>query len=339
MKPTPPDQANPTLGIAIPTYKRPEQLLPCVRSVIRAAEPHRVPVYLLDDATDDTNTAAIAELREAYPLVHHIRNEKNLGIARNILKSADTCPCEYVWLLGEDDRMHPHGVESVLAAIRERPNPFVFANYSAVDNDMRFLIKERSLPADFPGELDGETFFRSVAWSMGFIGACVIRKAEWDRVDPAPYLDSYFAHVGKIMEMIHGKRVTLITDPLILNRCGSPEIFTWTGDAANVLGGWARMTRALEPVYGPEAGKDSLAAFRRAHGIGTLKFYAYLRADGVFTPSLCKEMVTPENSSASARCAAWLIARTPPALFRAARALLMWGRKLRSPDLDPLTTG
>lgn len=328
---------NPTLGIAIPTYKRPEQLRACVLSVIRAAEPHQVPVYLLDDSMDDTNAAVYAELQPRYPHLHVQHNPKNLGIDRNILHAADTCPCEYVWLLGEDDRMHPHGVQTVLDTLASHPNPFLFVNYSAVDNDLRFIIKERSLPLHELQEMPGETFFRDLAWSMGFIGACVIRKAEWNAVDPAPYLDSYFAHVGRIMHMIRGKSVTLLPEPLILNRCGSPEIFTWTGDAKNVFNGWARMTRALETVYPRDTCEASRLSFQCAHGIGSLKFYAYLRADRVFTPQLCEQLLKEYPGTAAQTRLARIIAHTPPLLFRGLRALLMSCRRLRSPPLDPLT--
>ena len=330
---------NPTLGIAIPTYKRPGQLRACVLSVIRAAEPHAVPIYLLDDSMDDTNAAVFAELQPRYPHLHVHHNPKNLGIDRNILLAADTCPCEYVWLLGEDDRMHPHGVQSVLETIASHPNPFLFVNYSAVDNDLRFIIKKRSLPIDTLQEMPGETFFRDLAWSMGFIGACVIRKAEWDTIDPTPYFDSYFAHVGRIMHMIRGRQVTLLPEPLILNRCGSPEIFTWTGDAGNVFNGWGRMTRALETVYPPETCKASRLSFQNAHGIGSLKFYAYLRADRVFTPAFCEQLLREYPDTPGHQCLARLIARTPPILFRVARTLLMTLRKLRSPALDRLTIG
>lgn len=330
---------NPTLGIAIPTYKRPDQLRACVQSVLRAAAPHHVPIYLLDDSMDDTNAAVYAELRPLYPHLHIQHNPKNLGIDRNILHAADTCPCTYVWLLGEDDRMHPHGIQTVLDTIATHPNPFLYVNYSAVDNDLRFLIKERSLPLHTLQEMPGDTFFRDYAWSMGFLGACVIRKTEWARTDPTPYLDSYFAHVGRIMHMIQTRAVTLIPDPLVLNRCGSPEIFTWTQDAHNVFTGWDRMTRALESQYPADTCQAARLAFQRAHGIGSLKFYAYLRADRVFTPALCEQLLDQYPGSSTHTHLARLIAHTPPALFRGARTLLMKYRQFRSPPLDPLTIG
>lgn len=325
---------NTRLGISIPTYKRPDELRKCVTSVQISAGPYRVPVYLVDDAVDDTNSAVFKELKNAYPYIHIIRNEQNLGIDRNIQKAVDVCPCDYVWLLGEDDRMKPQGVETVLQALEEETAPFVYVNYSATDNDITFLIKECSLILPTNQRVPAETFYRNYAWSMGFIGACVIRKSAWVSVDAQPYLDSFFAHVGRIMASIQGQEVLMIAEPLILNRCGSPEAFSWTEDAVEVFTGWEKMTLALGKIYSVEAGRASLAAFKKAHGIGSLKFLAYLRAAGVYKFSMMPQLVDTEAPSPGFRLAAWLIALLPCRFWRMVRWILMQWRQAKSPDLD-----
>lgn len=322
---------NTRLGVSIPTYKRPEELRKCVASVQASAEAFGVPIYIVDDAADDTNLALFAELEAQYPFVHIIRNEKNLGIDRNIQKAVDVCPCDYVWLLGEDDRMLPEGIKTVLDALEGVEFPFVYVNYRAIDNDISFVIKERSLPLSGNQRMDADTFYRTVSWSMGFIGACVIKKAAWEPVDATPFLDSFFAHVGRIMAAIAGQEVLLIAAPLILNRCGSPEAFSWTGDALKVFTGWEKMTIALEKIYSKQAGEDSLRHFKKAHGIGSLKFLAYLRADGVYTPDMRRQMAQPGSESPGYRCGAWLISVLPCWPWRLARQVLMRLRKWRAP--------
>jgi glycosyltransferase involved in cell wall biosynthesis len=330
---------NPLLGVAIPTYKRPDQLRRCVHSVIASARRHDVSIWLLDDSGDDSNLPVFAELQSAYPHVVVVRNEKNLGIDRNILKSVDVCDCEYVWLLGEDDRMKPEGIARVLEVLAHTRPPFVYVNYSATDDAISFLIKERSLPLQQDQSVPAEDFYRSYAWSMGFIGACVIRRDTWLPVCPEPYLDSFFAHVGRIMEAIRGSEVHMIAEPLILNRCGTPDAFTWSSEAAVVLTGWGRMTQALNHIYSEDAGRASLAAFRRAHGMGTLKFLAYLRADKVYDCQMYASLVKPDKPSAPFRLAAWAIALAPAWPWRVLRSLLMSLRRLRSPRLlDPEPT-
>lgn len=322
----------PLLGISIPTYKRPDELRKCVHSIIHSAGDDPVLITLVDDAADDTNDALFAELREQYDYLHIVKNEKNLGIDGNIQKAVDVCPSRYVWLLGEDDRMKPEGIPTVRKALQEHPVPFLYVNYSSTDDDVSFLIKPRSLPLREDQTMDGEPFYRTLSWSMGFIGACVIERAAWDPVDPSPYLNTYFAHVGRIMESIHGREVRLLAEPLILNRSGTPEAFTWTGDAVGVFTGWKRMTVELERIYSEEAGLDSCAAFTRAHGLCRLKFFAYLRADGVLHSDNVEDYLKscPE-ASALFRFAARCIAALPCSPWRFARKILMNERKRRYP--------
>lgn len=321
------------LGIGIPTYKRPEQLLACVRSILVSARPLGVPIYIVDDSTDDTNREALEVLGREYAFLHVVTNDRNLGIDRNILKAADVCPCEYVWLMGEDDRMTPDAVPRVLALLeRDRPM-FLYVNYSAVDDGVDYYIKQRSLDLPSDGRMPARDFFEQYAWSMAFLGACVIRKSDWNAVDPAPYIDTWYAHVGRIMEMVSDGNVSLLAESLVLNRCGTPEAFTWTRAVVDVLTGWQRLCEALVPLYGNESCARAVQAFERAHGLGTLKFMGYLRADRVYNLQVYREMVQAEPRSRAYHLLARLIAVLPAGPFRVARFVLMQWRRWLSPPL------
>jgi len=314
---------NPNLGICIPTYKRPEQLVPSVKSMIASAAPHDVPIVIVDDSADDTNLAAVAELQALYPHITHIRNERNLGIDRNILKSIDCCPCRYAWAMGEDDRMVPEGVASVLANLERHDPPYLYVNYASIDEDVAILLKDRSLPFNRDMTVSAEEFLSRYAWSMGFIGACVVRKDLWAAVDPSPYLDTYFAHVGVIMESIHDKQVTMAAAPLVLNRCGTARTFTWQGDTFHVLGGWGRLMAKLGAFYSEETRAESLRAFERAHGLNTVRFLCYARADAVYGLGVYRKLMLEKTPVPGMiyRAAAFVVALTPPVVLR----VLRWG--------------
>jgi glycosyltransferase involved in cell wall biosynthesis len=323
----------PPLGICIPTYRRPAQLLRCVRSVIRTAGAYRVPIHVADDSTDDTNLSVIAEIQREYPLVHH-RNTRNLGIDGNILHSVDLCEARHVWIMGEDDRMTPEAVPTVLQVLAGAERPFVYVNYTSVDEDVSVVLRERSLALDADREEGAEEFFAGHAWSAGFIGACVVEKALWSTVRQEPYLGTWFAHVGVIMEYLRGRKAYLVAKPLVLNRCGSPGAFTWAGSTFDVLGGWARMVDALRPFYPADACDEAVASFTGAHGIGSPAFFGYLRADRALDASIWERYVKAGPYPASSRRMAWWIARTPPAAFRAARWVLTRARRARNRRLE-----
>jgi glycosyltransferase involved in cell wall biosynthesis len=307
---------NSTLGISIPTYKRPEQLLETVRSVIAEGREFEIPVFIADDSADATNTEVLELLTSEYPFIRVFHNAKNLGIDGNILHSVDLNSCRYAWLLGEDDRMVPGGIARVLSVIEKEDAPFIYANYSSVNADFSHMLKPLSLPLKSDTRMSSERFFRQYSWSAGFIGACVVRKTEWDKVDRSRYVGTWFAHVGTIMELCHGDDIPMIAEPLVLNRCGTTEVFSWTSALMDVLDGWRRLCEELEPIYGVSACAESLSSFRLAHGLGTIKFLAYARAGGALTPDVVRQQILPGMESAWFKAWARMISRLPVGWFR-----------------------
>jgi glycosyltransferase involved in cell wall biosynthesis len=321
---------TPLLGFCIPTYRRPDQLVRCVQSIVRSAASYGVPIHVADDSADDTNVAAMAALRADYPLIVHHRNPENLGIDRNILRCVDLCDARHAWIMGEDDRVLPEAVPAVVRALEAGERPFVHVNYSSVDEEVRLVLKERSLELDVDVDMGAEDFLAEDAWSMGFIGACVVEKARWEKLRSETYVGTWFAHVGTIMEYLRGQRVHLIAKPLVLNRCGTPRIFTWKRSTFDVLHGWARMVDLLRNTYPADVCDRASESFRKAHGVGSIPFFAYLRADGALDPGVHDRHVRAGPYSASERGASWCIARMPPHLFRAARWALKGTRRVRN---------
>jgi hypothetical protein len=317
------------LGISIPTYKRPDQLYACVLSIIRSIGSRTIPIFISDDSTDDTNLEVIGRLRALYPHIVHDRNPKNLGIDRNILKCVDICTCRYAWMIGEDDRMVPEAVPTVLGVLEAAPRelPFVYVNYASVDETLTLVLHEQSLPLKQDTWRKADAFFRFEAWSMGFIGACVVNKRLWATAQRAPYLDSYFAHVGMILESIKGQEIYMISKPLVLNRCGTARIFTWTHSAFEVMYGWSRMTKALEPIYGAEACENSNDSMDDTHGTGSMLWYGYLRADRAFSLAAYRKHVHKADHPRLHKLGAWVIAVTPPQLFQLVRWCLTHVRR------------
>lgn len=320
---------NTKLGICIPTYKRPDQLRACVQSIIRSGRAAKIPIFITDDSTDDTNVEVMRELLADYPHIIHDRNPENLGIDRNILKCVDICTCQYAWIMGEDDRMVPEAIPTALAVL-EKPGeewPFVYANYSSVDETLTLVLNEQSLPLKQDTRKKAEVFFESEAWSIGFIGACIINHRLWETTHRELYLGTYFAHVGMILEFLKGREFYMIARPLVLNRCGTARIFTWTHSAFEVMYGWSHMAHALSPLYGAESCEKASNSMDAAHGTGTMLWYGYLRADRAFTLAAFHKHVRHAPHSGLHKCGAWLIAIAPPQVFQIVRWALTHVRR------------
>lgn len=322
------------LGFAIPTYKRPDLLAKAVQSIIHAGRAAGVPICITDDSTDDTNAAVIRQLRSDYQNIIWIRNERNLGIDRNILNAVDLCPSEYVWILGEDDQVLPPAVESVLRLLDTTNTvavPFLCVNYAAINATWDQVLKEHVLPQTAGGWREAAEFLAHDAWAIGFIGACVVRKDLWAAVDRSPYVGTYYAHVGIIMDYLQQKRLYVLATPLVHNRCSSPAVFTWSAVTSDVLDGWVQLMDRLTPHYGMAVCAAARRAFEVAHGLHTLKFLCYLRSGNALNWEVCRRWIWPAAHPFWYKVAAGVLTLMPVWIFRLAQQLMhnIIGRRIQ----------
>ena len=94
-------ECTPMIGVLIVTWNRREDVLECIDSVLRSSYP-RLAVYVVDNASTDGSSQAIAE---RYQDVRLIRSEENLGFAGgNNLGLAETLDdgMEAVFLVNDD---------------------------------------------------------------------------------------------------------------------------------------------------------------------------------------------------------------------------------------------
>ena len=241
----------------------------------------------------------------------------------------DICSCRYAWLLGEDDRLLPGAVSSVLDVLKREDPPFLYVNYKSVDASMKIVLKDRSLPLMRDDTMGSSEFLARDAWSIGFIGSCVVRTQYWRTIKPDRYIGTYFAHVGRIMEYLTERSLFRIAEPLVLNRCGSPGTFSWTESTFEVISGWKRLMKELDPLYGEKVCQESIQSFERAHGLNSLYFLAYLRADSIFNRGVFKRIILPSQRSIGYKMGAGTIAVIPSLLFKTLRFLLNQCRALR----------
>ena len=325
---------NTRLGICIPTYKRPEQLYSCVQSIIVAAAPFEVPIFIVDDSADTSNQSVLQKLCDEYPHIFITTNKKNLGIDGNILNSVNICTCEYAWMLGEDDRLESNGVQTILPLLDKHSGdewPFFFVNYASVDADIKLYLKEKALNITKDIIEKADVFLTQHSWAAGFIGGCIINKKLWNTIDQKQYIGTYFAHVGTIMEMLHDSQVYLVASPLVLNRCGEPRLFTWSDSTFNVAGGWKEMMTMLEAKYTPQLCQQAVKQFETVHGLYTFRFLCYARADYAYRLKHYYEFLKPLYPGFIYRSIAKLIACTPPQIFKVIRFVITRYRRIANP--------
>lgn len=136
--------SNPFITIGIPTYNRLRYLQEAVASARAQTYPNIEIVISQNPHRDPTITTSIAEYCRAQeaqdPRIRYQIHPVNVGPEANFNSLADTARGSYVSLFGDDDRLLPHAIDSLVKAIE--PNTvMVFAKRYIIDNKGKRLEK------------------------------------------------------------------------------------------------------------------------------------------------------------------------------------------------------
>ena len=231
-----------TIGICIPTYKRPDFLRRCLASIIDQADGLPVQIFVADDSCSDANDEVLREAALRFPALRHRKNETNLGINENIRRVVEMADTDYAWLVGEDDYFLPGALARAVAEVGSANNPFVLCNYALVEDSSAAQARP-ALDVSVDTTLTADEVIRRYLWSAGFMGACLFDLRSWRRVASDRYHGTYYAHVGHIVERLARPDcpVRILGAPLVSNRAEGPGAFTWRTDALGVFFGFERM--------------------------------------------------------------------------------------------------
>jgi glycosyltransferase involved in cell wall biosynthesis len=307
-----------TLGICIPTYKRPDFLRRCVISALEAAGDCPLHIFIADDSLDETNSALYAEFQVLCSAVVVHRNTANLGIDDNIQRAVDLCDCDYAWIVGEDDYFLPGAVQRVHAQLQDAKEAFVFANYAYVGDDAGRLLG-RALDAP-PTLMTGVDFVSRHLWAAGFIGACIVKKNRWVETSKSPYKGTYYTHVGRICEMLSDSSdpVRIVAEPCVANRVEGTDTFTWKHDSYGVFFGFRAMCAAVATQCPTlhDAALRAAKVMEDHYKWLTLRVAMRLRSEKGYDLAQYRRYLAPNTPNPLKRVALILISVTPPAAFQ-----------------------
>ena len=117
---------RPLISVIIPTFNRAKMVCDCVRSVLATDYPVLEVIVVDDCSTDDTCTR-ITEEFSGDKRVKCLRHERNklLAAARNT--GANAANGEYVFLLDDDNIVHPDILTELLAGFQRHPDAGLIA--------------------------------------------------------------------------------------------------------------------------------------------------------------------------------------------------------------------
>lgn len=159
------------LTVVIPTYNRYDEVVNQVRFIRGEVGFEKVKLVVWDNGSD-RDVGKILDDENLLGGVLFGRNQENIGLVGNLIKSLDSVKSDYVWYVGDDDFLSEGILSAILRCLEQECPNYVFINHRAVDVSGNELMAS-ALP--FQGVHDILEVFRYSRSTMMFITACVYK--------------------------------------------------------------------------------------------------------------------------------------------------------------------
>lgn len=107
------------IDIVLPYYSPSKRAWPAIESVLAQTYAHWRLVVVDDAYPEEGIRERLAALED--PRVEYVRNDENIGLARNFSRCLELVRAEHFTMLGDDDLMHPAYLESIVARLAANP--------------------------------------------------------------------------------------------------------------------------------------------------------------------------------------------------------------------------
>jgi glycosyltransferase involved in cell wall biosynthesis len=115
----------PLVSVCIPVYNGAKHLETCLQSAIDQTYP-AIEILLVDDGSTDDSVSIIERFAASDKRIRLIRNEQNMGLTGNWIKSIEQAKGEWIKLLFQDDLMRADCVETMYNACVTNNTLFCF---------------------------------------------------------------------------------------------------------------------------------------------------------------------------------------------------------------------
>lgn len=132
----------PLVSIGIPTYNRAEGLERALRSAL-AQDYGAVEIVVSDDASTDATESLMLPLAGQERRLRYVRQQRNLGHARNFQALLDAARGEYFMWLSDDDWIDPTYVSACMAVLSSDPGYSLVGGLARYYTDGRHVVDER----------------------------------------------------------------------------------------------------------------------------------------------------------------------------------------------------
>lgn len=108
------------MSICIPTYNRVRQVTNCVKRIVSGCRSNEIEILVNDNASTDETEKEIRKIKDSR--LRYYRNDKNLGIAGNVLKVAERAKGDFIFIHWDDDFIELDAIPWILRTLKKSRN-------------------------------------------------------------------------------------------------------------------------------------------------------------------------------------------------------------------------
>lgn|GEM_PF-1153318 len=207
------------LSFCIPTYNRRKTLEETLQSILSqiSLAKEEIEVIVCDNHSCDGTQARVIQLQKLYPFLRYHRSQKTVPCGDNLLKAVSLARGEYCWLMTDDDRVEPGGLEHVFALLESYPQlTGLSVNVEGYDRELK-----RKKKIHYSHHLqklhlftNAEEIFTSLGAWMGFWSAHIVRRVSWQKASLREHHLQFtgYHHLSIMLEMAHKAPYWLFTE-------------------------------------------------------------------------------------------------------------------------------
>ena len=203
---------QPLLSICIPTYNRAEKLQQCLHHVAvqlnTESLKNAIEVVISDNASQDNTVEVIEKFQESFDNITYFRNEKNLGIDKNIINSVVKASGKYCWHIGDDDFIQNGSLKLLVDFLSKKEVAILTADYSWFTNTDTSLKEDASISEKFITYSNSPEEFYKKGYCQGTLGIFIFQREAWMKIDRKDY-EEFWSYYEIILKMLPASRLPL----------------------------------------------------------------------------------------------------------------------------------
>jgi glycosyltransferase involved in cell wall biosynthesis len=217
------------LSICIPTYNRAIELGDCLLSVrqsIGERYQDQVEVIVSNNASVDGTEAAALNHLCLFKHGRYFQNKQNIGADKNVYAVAEHAIGDYIWILGDDDKITCDAIDLILQNIQQ-PYSMIVVNCSVFNRDFTKMIAKSQVSINQSAiYTDPNIVLSQLHAQIGLISLVIMNRVDFFRT-PKPlylkYIKSGFAHLyGFYAGIFLGRGAVLYNaSPLVMYRANN----------------------------------------------------------------------------------------------------------------------